>query len=76
VFRPGEPFLMVTIVPADDKLDLVPMPEDEAAERELQSRRIYAARKTLSADSEWLSATDTVFDGTYRRLFGAAKSNK
>ena len=76
VFRPGEPFLTVTVVPADDKLDLVPMPDEEAAERELQSRRIYAARKTLSADSQWLSATDTVFDGTYRRLFGAAKSSK
>lgn len=76
VFRPGEPFLIVSIVPADDKLDLVPMPEEEAAERELQSRRIYAARSTLSSDSQWLSATDTVFDGTYRRLFGAAKSGR
>ena len=76
IFRPGEPFLMVTIVPAEDKLELVEMPEEEAAERELQSRRIYAARGKLSADSQWLSATDTVFDGTYRRLFGAAKSSR
>ena len=68
--------LIVTIVPADDKLELVAMDEEEAAERELQSRRIYAARSSLSADSQWLSATDTVFDGTYRRLFGAAKSGK
>ena len=76
IFRPGEPCLMVTIVPADDKIELVEMPEEEAAERELQSRRIYASRSTLSADTQWLSSTDTVFDGTYRRLFGAAKSAK
>jgi hypothetical protein len=76
IFRPGEPFLQVTIVQADEKLELVEMPEEEAAERELQSQRIYASRSTLSADTQWLSSTDTVFDGTYRRIFGAAKSAK
>ena len=76
IFRPGEPFLQVSLVEPDLKLDLVEMPEDEAAERELQSRRIYASRSTLSADTQWLSSTDTVFDGTYRRIFGAAKSAK
>jgi hypothetical protein len=76
IFRPGEPFMQVTIVQADAKLDLVEMPEDEAAERELQSQRIYASRATLSADSEWTSSTDTVFDGTYRRIFTAARAAK
>ena len=76
IFRPGEPMLQVTFVPADDKPELVQMPEEEAAERELQSRRIYASRSTLSADTQWTSSTDTVFDGTYRRLSGAAKSSK
>jgi hypothetical protein len=38
------------------------------------SRRIYASRQTLAADTQWTSATKTVFDGTYRRLFGAAKA--
>jgi len=76
IFRPGEPFLQVTIVQPDLKLELVEMPEDEAAERELQSRRIHASRATLSADTQWLSSTDTVFDGTYRKIFGAAKSAK
>jgi hypothetical protein len=76
IFRPGEPFMLVTIVPADDKFELIAMPEDEAAERELQSRRIYASRSTLTADSQWVSSTNTVFDGTYRRLAGAAKSSK
>lgn len=76
IFRPGEPFLLATIVPADAKIDLLPMSEEEAAERELQSRRIYASRETLSAETRWTSSTHTVFDGTYRRLFGAAKSSK
>jgi hypothetical protein len=76
IFRPGEPFLQVTVVQPDDKPELVEMPEEEAAERELQSRRILASRSTLSADTQWLSSTDTVFDGTYRRIFGAAASSK
>jgi hypothetical protein len=49
------------------------MSEDEAAERELQSRRIFANRPKLSAGTEWTSSTDTVFDGTYRHLHRAAK---
>jgi hypothetical protein len=76
IFRPGEPFMQITIVPAETKFDLVEMPEDEAAERELQSQRIYASRSTLSADSQWVSSTNTVFDGTYRRIFSAAKALK
>jgi hypothetical protein len=76
IFRPGEPFMQCSIVLADDKIDLVEMPEEEAAERELQSRRIYASRSTITADSKWTSSTNTVFDGTYRRLAGAAKSSK
>ncbi len=76
VFRPGEPMLAISLVVPDEKLDLAPMSEEEAAERELTSRRIHASRETLSADTQWTSSTDTVFDGTYRRLFGAAKSAK
>jgi hypothetical protein len=49
------------------------MNEEESAERELQARRIYANRPNLSGDTEWLSSTDTVFDGTYRHLHRAAK---
>ena len=76
IFRPDEPFIQVTVVQADEKIELVEMPEEEAAERELQSERIYASRSTLSADSQWVSSTDTVFDGTYRRICGAAKAAK
>lgn len=50
------------------------MPTEEAAERELQSRRIHAARTTLSADTTWVSASQTVFDGTYRHMLRAAKA--
>ena len=42
------------------------MTEEEAAEREMQSRRIYKSRDALSADTKWTSASNTVFDGTYR----------
>jgi len=74
IFRPGEPFLQISIVDAERKLEVVAMPEEEAAERELQSRRIHASRETLSADTQWVSDTDTVFDGTYRKIHGAART--
>ena len=76
VFRRGEPFVQLTIVPADAPISLIEMSLDEAAERELQSERIYASRQKLAADTQWTSSTDTVFDGTYRRLYGAAQSAK
>jgi hypothetical protein len=76
IFRRGEPFVQLTIVQADAPLTLVEMPMEEAVERELQSERIYASRKTLAADTQWTSSTDTIFDGTYRRLYGAAQSAK
>ena len=73
IFRPGEPFLQVTIVPAEAGIDLVRMADQEAAEREMQGRRIHASRDTLGLDSRWTSDTNTVFDGTYRRILGAFK---
>jgi hypothetical protein len=73
IFRPGEPFAQFLVIPEEAEFELEPMSEEEDAERELQSRRIYASRKSLGADSEWLSTTDTVFDATYRRIHGAAR---
>lgn len=73
IFRPNDPIAQFTMIPADSDFELEPMSFDEAAERELQSRRIYASRETLGADSQWLSTTDTVFDATYRRIHGAAR---
>lgn len=72
VFRPGEPFAQIIVLPEEAPFDLVPMSDEEAAERELQARRIHASRETLSADTHWTSASNTVFDGTYRHILGAA----
>jgi hypothetical protein len=76
IFRSGEPFIQITIVTANQKYELVEMPQEEAAERELQSRRIHATRDTLAAETHWTSSSNTIFDGTYRRILGAAKANK
>ena len=73
IFRPGEPFMQIIIIPAEANFDLIEMGEEEAAERELQSRRIHESRATLGAESQWISSTNTVFDGTYRHILGAAK---
>jgi len=73
IFRADEPMAQVIFLPDEADVQLEPMSEEEAAERELQSRRVYESRATLGADSQWLSATDTVFDATYRRLHGAVR---
>jgi hypothetical protein len=74
VFRKGEPFMSVIVLPAEANLDLEPMSEEEAAEREMSARRLAASRDALAEGTRWLSATNTVFDGTYRHLFRAAKA--
>jgi hypothetical protein len=76
IFRQGEPFMSVIVLPAEPDLDLRAMPEEEEAERELRARRIAASRDTLATGSRWLSTTDTIFDGTYRRMFHAAKARE
>jgi hypothetical protein len=73
IFRPGEPFVQFTVIPEEPDFNIIRMPESEAAEREIISRRIYQSRSTIGKDSTWLSATQTVFDATYRRLAGAAR---
>jgi hypothetical protein len=73
IFRPGEPFAQVIVIPEEANFTVEPMGPEEAAERELQSRRIHASRPTLAKETEWVSSTDTVFDGTYRHLHRAAK---
>ena len=74
VFRKGEPFVQFLIIPEDPQLTVEPMDELEAAERELQARRIRDSRDTLAEGSRWLSSTDTVFDGVYRHMLRAAKA--
>jgi hypothetical protein len=72
IFRPGEPFAQIIVLPEEAPFELVPMTLEEGAQREARARRIHKARDTLSADSHWTSATNTVFDGTYRHMLGAA----
>ncbi len=73
IFRKDEPFAQVLVIPAQADFELVEMPEEEAAEREVQARRIHKSREVLSADTQWVSASNTVFDGTYRHMLRAAK---
>jgi hypothetical protein len=76
VFRPGEPFMQMLIIPVEAEFQLVEMNEEEAAEREMRGRRIHASRDTLSKETEWTSSTNTVFDGTYRHILRAAKAKQ
>jgi hypothetical protein len=64
----------IIVIPAESEFEIVPMTEEESAERELQSRRIHASRETLATGTHWTSTTNTVFDGTYRHLHRAAKA--
>jgi hypothetical protein len=61
-------------LPVEAEFEMVPMNEEEAAEREMRSRRIHASRDTLSKETMWASSTDTVFDGTYRHIQRAARA--
>jgi hypothetical protein len=74
IFRPNEPYAQIIVIPEEANFDLVEMSLEEAAERELQARRIHESRDTLSANTHWTSASDTVFDGTYRHILRAAKA--
>jgi len=74
VFRKGEPFVSLIVLPSEPDLELVPMTEEEAAEREMRARRIAEHRDELAEGTRWLSSTRTIFDGTYRRLFRAARA--
>lgn len=74
IFRKGEPFLSAILIPSEPELALEPMTDDESAEREMRARRIAANRDALAEGTRWLSTTNTVFDGTYRHMFRAAKA--
>jgi hypothetical protein len=74
VFRPDEPFMQIVFLPAEAHFELVPMDEEEEAEREMRGRRIHASRDTLGKDSNWTSSTNTVFDATYRNILRAARA--
>ena len=73
IFRPGEPFAQILIVPEEANFALTPMSDEQEASRELQARRIHASRDTLGQSTRWTSRSETVFDGTYRHILRAAK---
>ena len=45
IFRPGEPMLQILILPLTANFTLLPMEEEEAAEREMRGRRFMPAGK-------------------------------
>jgi hypothetical protein len=73
IFRPDEPMLQILVLPLTCDINLLPMDDEETAEREMRGRKIHASRPALAADSTWTSSTNTVFDGTYRYLLRAAR---
>ena len=74
VFRKGEPFMSVIVLPAEPELELQAQTCEHEAEREMRARRLAASRDALAEGTRWLSSTKTVFDGTYRKMFTAAKA--
>jgi hypothetical protein len=62
------------LLPLPSQFELHELNEEEAAEREMRGRRIHASRESLSKETEWVSSTETVFDGTYRHILRAAKA--
>lgn len=74
VFRKDEPFIALTVLPADPDLTVEPMDEETAAQREMRSRRLAANRDKLAEGTRWTSDTHTIFDGTYRNLARAARA--
>ena len=76
IFRYEEPFAQAIVIPSNPDVTLTIMDEEEAAERELQARRLRDSRDTLAAGTRWLSDSNTVFDGSYRHLARAAKARE
>jgi hypothetical protein len=74
VFRPCEPFAHLLVIPEEAPFELEEMSAADAAERELQARRIHANRDSLAGKTTWVSDTQTVFDGSYRHMLRAAKA--
>ncbi|MBB3957612.1 hypothetical protein [Novosphingobium sediminicola] len=75
VFRKGEPFISFICIPSEPELELLAMGREDAAQREMRSRRLSASRDALAEGTRWLSSTNTVFDGTYRNMARAARAH-
>lgn len=73
IFRKNEPFISFIAIPSEPDLQLVPMTEEEAAQREMRSRRLARSRDDLALGTKWTSSTNTIFDATYRNMARAAR---
>ena len=73
IFRKDEPFISLIVLPSEPAVILTPMNDDEAAQREMRSRRLAKSRDDLAMGTKWLSSTNTIFDATYRNMARAAR---
>ncbi|HSU15727.1 MAG TPA: hypothetical protein VLK66_16580 [Longimicrobium sp.] len=67
VFRPGEPFAQLLVVPASAGYTLTPMEEEEAEERRTQEQQV-SSLKWLLAKHIWRADSGLWFDDTYKQL--------
>src|SRR5262249_12180924 len=73
IFRPGEPFAQVIVIPAESEFELVEMREGESAKRERQGKGIHGTRYPMPLDPHCVPSTNTESDGTYRHIHRAAR---
>jgi hypothetical protein len=76
VFRKGEPVMAFVVIPEDPAIELSPMSLEDTAQRELRARRLSVSRDKLAEGTRWISDTHTIFDGTYRNLYRAARARR
>jgi hypothetical protein len=67
VFRPGEPYAQLLLVPVDETVRVEPMEPAEAADRARQDRQVTLFAYFL-AGRLWQSDAGTWFDDKYKRL--------
>jgi len=67
VFRPGEPFAQLLVVPAQATYALSPMPEEQAEDRRTQDRQMTSLGYLL-AKNLWHAGNGYWFDDKYKQL--------
>jgi len=75
VFRHGEPYAQVIVVPEKAPLSVEPMSSAEATTRERQAQRLMKSRKTISR-RRWVSGDGLQFDDLYKQLHRSRRSSK
>ncbi|RWX22846.1 hypothetical protein [Rhizobium leguminosarum] len=67
IFRRGEPYAQVIVVPARSEYEVEPMTPDEASGRETQARQIMRHRDEISRH-RWISSDGFQFDDVYKQI--------